>query len=50
MVMFMAMITVMDMLIEITIGVTRMTVVRIQGMGRIIGGEDLELQAVDSLP
>jgi len=42
--------TVTDMLIEITIGVTRMTVIGIQGMGRIIGGEDLELQTVDIPP
>ena len=42
--------TVTDILIEITTGVTGMTVIRIQGMDRIIGGEDLELQAVDILP
>ncbi len=38
--------TVTDILIEITTGVT---VMRIQGMDRIIGGKDLELQAVDIL-
>lgn len=42
--------TVTDILIEITTGVTGMTVIRIQGIDRIIGGEDLELQAVDFLP
>ncbi len=41
--------TVRDILIEITIGVTRMTVIRIQGMDRIIGGEDLELQFSDQV-
>ena len=33
--------TVTDILIEITTGVTGMTVIRIQGIDRIIGGKDL---------
>jgi hypothetical protein len=51
MVMAMATITtVTNILIEITIDVTRMTVIRVQSMDRIIGGENLELQTADTLP